>query len=66
MALLQGEIAKAKPSQKQLRKLMRSTFDGRRQWILNDRPVLAEILDVFPHMKEIRYVNHLLIICDSD
>ena len=42
---------------------MKATFTGRRKWILEDRPQpVAETLDCFPKLKNLKYVSHYSII----
>ena len=60
LLLLQSEIAKAHPKRKVIRKLMKTTFMGRRKWILSDRPVVSEILDCFPQLKKVKYVSYIV------
>ena len=57
LSLLQGELVKEKPKSKKVRKLMKTTFGGRRLWILTDRPAVAEVLNVFPTLKKMKYVS---------
>ena len=58
---LQCELAKENPKRKTIRQLMKSTFPSRRYWIKQDRPVVAEVLDCYPKLKDMKYVSSLVL-----
>ena len=49
------------PRNKRIKRLMRGTFKGRRDWIMKDTPKVSEILQVFPSLKQTARVKQLLI-----
>ena len=52
IAALKVELEKTKPSNSTVKRLMVSTFEGRRTWVKNDTPSVEDVLDVFPPLKE--------------
>lgn len=59
MLKLQEECQQTKPSKKKLQKLMKSTYTGRRAWIIKDAPPVEEILETFPPLKKSKHVSCL-------
>ena len=55
---LSEELEKDTPRNKKIKSLMRATFDGRRQWVLQDAPGVSEVLQVFPPLKKSSRVSH--------
>ena len=51
LADLTSEYSKPNPSTAKIKKFMKSTFTGRRSWILNDTPTVSEVINVFPSLK---------------
>ncbi len=45
---LEAEYSRSKPSSKVIRRVMRSTFQQRRHWMVTDAPTIAEALEKFP------------------
>ena len=54
---LEDEEKKEQPRKKRLRKLMKATFIGRRDWMVKDAPPVSTIMEAFPPLK---HPNHLL------
>ena len=54
---LSDELEKEKPSRKTVRKLMKDTFTGRRGWLLADSPPVTEVVEVFPPIKQVKFVS---------
>lgn len=54
-----AELGKERPKKKIVRKLMKSTFLGRRQWITTDQPIVTEVLKKFPCLSQSRYVSNM-------
>ena len=57
LADLTAEHSKPNPSTAKIKKLMKSTFAGRRAWILNDTPTVSEVTSVFPSLKLSSWVS---------
>ena len=57
---LHEEVAKDKPNRKQVKRLMRATYTGRRRWVENDLPRVAVVLEKFPPLREPKHVKSLL------
>ena len=51
MTLLTEEHSKEKPSLGKIKRLMKETFVGRRNWIMSDMPQVHSILELFPVLK---------------
>ena len=51
------EHGKPSPSMAKIKRLMKSTFPGRRAWIVNDTPTVSEVISVFPALKSSARVN---------
>ena len=45
------EYAKEQPSLGKIKMLMKTTFVGRRKWILTDMPQVHTVLEVFPALR---------------
>lgn len=58
MDKLNMELRSTAPRSKKIKRLMKKTFSYRLNWIKTDRPCMAEILDVFPPLKESKQVWH--------
>ena len=58
---LKSEYDKPKPDKSRIKTLMKQTFGGRRQWILDDEEDLRveSILEIFPSLKNNRFVSLL-------
>ena len=56
MAKFQAELGKDKPKRAAVKKLMKSTFIGRREWITKERPLIHVVLDKFPCLSQSKYV----------
>ena len=54
---LQEECKQTKPSKKKLKRLMKSTYNGRRAWVIKDAPPVTEILEIFPPLKKPKHVS---------
>ncbi len=48
---------KRKKNHARIKELMDETFIGRRTWILNDRPLVTEVLDTFPPLSTTKAVS---------
>lgn len=59
VADLQIELDKERPKKKTIKRLMKSTFLGRRHWITKDQPVVREVLEVFPCLSQSKYVSEI-------
>ena len=46
------KLRKHPPKNSKVKRLMRATFKGRRQWVLRDTPKVSEILEVFPPLRQ--------------
>lgn len=51
MTLLAEEHSKEKPSLGKIKRLMKETFIGRRNWIMGDMPQVHRVLELFPVLK---------------
>lgn len=58
---LTDEQKRDNPSVSTIKRLMKSTFVGRRSWIQKDTPSVSEIIDVFPALKESNRVSVFLL-----
>lgn len=54
---LQTELSKDKPSGKAVRKIMKKTFEMRREWICHHMPGVSEVLEKFPPLKRSKFVS---------
>ena len=54
---LQTELSKDKPSGKAVRKIMKKTFEMRREWICHHMPRVSEVLEKFPPLKRSKFVS---------
>ena len=45
------ELEESSPRQGKIASLMKKTFRGRRRWIIEERPTVAEVLEKFPCLK---------------
>ena len=54
---LQSEYGKDRPSSKVVRRMMRKTFQRRRQWIITDSPTIVATCDTFPPLASTKYVS---------
>ena len=59
---LQSHLLHESPDKKVTKNLMKKTFLGRFKWIAEDLPTVYDVLDVFPPLKEIKYVRFKLVI----
>lgn len=57
LAELQAELGKDRPKKTVVKKLMKSTFSGRQQWIKKDRPLVYVVLEKFPCLSQSKYVR---------
>ena len=57
LCILDEELLKDHPKHKVLRRLMASTFLGRRKWVLQACPPVQERLIKFPLLKKSKYVR---------
>ena len=57
LQLLTDEYAKDKPKRKTVKNLMKTTFQGRRKWILQDSPPIEDVLKSFPSLKKEKFVS---------
>ncbi len=62
LKLLDIELKKQNPSKKVVKKLMESSFCGRRRWIKQTCPALTEILAQFPPLKQMIHVSVILLV----
>ena len=62
---LHEEVTKDKPNRKQVKRLMRATYTGRRRWVENDLPRVAVVLEKFPPLREPKHVSHYLRIAQN-
>ena len=55
---LQEECKQTKTSKKKkLKRLMKSTYNGRRAWVIKDAPPVTEILEILPPLKKPKHVS---------
>lgn len=57
MQELTEEQKRDNPSVSKVKRLMKSTFTGRRSWIQKDTPSVSDIIDVFPALKQSNRVS---------
>lgn len=57
LTLLQEEMDKLKPSNKNVKNLMTRTFLNRREWILNSEVAISKIIEVYPCLEHVTYVS---------
>ena len=57
LALLQEEMDKLKPSNKNVKNLMTRTFLNWREWILNSEAAISQIIEVYPCLELVIYVS---------
>ena len=48
------------PSKKKVKRLLKSTFMGRRKWVIDDIPPVRTVLDVYPALQKSRYVSYIM------
>lgn len=60
---LECDKQRKKRSQVKIKDLMEKTFNGRRKWIVNDRPLVAEVLKAFPPLGESKDVSSNKLTC---
>ena len=53
------ELEKERPKRKTVKRLMKETFAGRRQWIKDEQPATATVLEKFPCLSTIKHVKML-------
>ena len=63
LADLTAEHNKPSPSVAKIKRLMKSTFTGRRAWILQDTPTVCSVINVFPALKSSARVSTTCNIC---
>ena len=56
---LSNETSKSLKDRSAIRVLMKETYSSRRNWIVNDRPPLREILEVYPPLKDFESVSKI-------
>lgn len=66
IAELQIELGKNRPKKAVVKKLMKSTFLGRREWITKERPLIHVVLDKFPCLSKSKYVRKLCTLVYND
>lgn len=61
---LQKEVD-ADHSDKKIKKLMKKTYGGRQEWIKNETPPIAQVIDMFQPLEKFRFVslNQLKFFC---
>ena len=59
---LTEEQKRDNPSISKIKRLMKSTFTGRRSWIQKDTPSVSEIIDVFPALRQSNRVSNFTMI----
>ena len=59
LAMLTKELKKGIRNKGSLKSLMRETAPNRRQWILEKRPLVPEVVKTFPPLKEYDFVSCL-------
>ena len=57
LTLLQEEMDKLKPSNKNLNNLMTRIFLNWREWILNSEVTISQIIEVYPCLERVTYVS---------
>ena len=57
LAKLNEELEKDRPSGKAVRRLMKDTFAGRRQWIRKEQPAIVDVLEKFPSLSKTKHVS---------
>jgi hypothetical protein len=58
LQLLQSELGKSSVlrNKQSIKLLMESTFTERHRWIIDDMPLVYQVLDLFPPLKEVKYL----------
>ena len=54
---LHRQLEKERPKRKTVKRLMKVTFAGRRQWIKDEQPAIATVLEKFPCLATIKHVS---------
>ena len=61
LAMLAKELKKGIRNKGSIKSLMKETAPNRRQWILEKRPLVPEVVGTFPPLKEDDFVSGLLL-----
>lgn len=57
VVMLKKELEREAPRSSVVKSLMQATFDERRQWIVQERPPISDVLDLFPCLSQEKYVS---------
>ena len=57
VVMLKKELEREAPRSSVVKSLMQATFAERRQWIVQERPPISDILDLFPCLSQEKYVS---------
>ena len=59
---LEKELQKEKPDKKYVKNAMKTTYQARRKWVLEECPPMSVIMDKYPVLKKQAYVCHFVYV----